>query len=80
MGAPMAGTGTAVWWDKLLDRRLTLGIPQVGLMSVSGRYLENWTLEPDLFVAHDPRTMAMAEDPQALAAVRALLEQLDAAQ
>ena len=76
VGAPFAGTGTAVWWDRLLDPRLTLGIPQIGFMSPGGRYLENWSFEPDLFVAHDPRTMATPRDPQVAAAVELLLRQL----
>ncbi len=77
VGAPVAGTGTAVWWERLMDPALVFGIPQVGMVDREGRYAENNTLEPDVLVLTDPVKIAAGVDEQLLAAVRTLLEELD---
>jgi C-terminal processing protease CtpA/Prc len=73
VGAPVAGTGTAVWWETLLDPTLYFGIPQVGTMDASGRYLENQDLDPDVLVLLDPREVAAGKDAQLEAAVKTVL-------
>lgn len=78
VGAPVAGTGTAVWWERLIDPALVFGIPQVGMVDPDGNYMENLTLEPDVEVLMDPVQVAAGVDQQLLAAVRVLLEELDA--
>ena len=32
VGAPVAGTMTAVWWERQIDPSIVFGIPQVGCM------------------------------------------------
>ncbi|HVG93467.1 MAG TPA: S41 family peptidase, partial [Planctomycetota bacterium] len=73
VGAPLAGTATAVWWERLINPALVFGIPQVGMVGEDGAYLENRTLEPDVVVLQDPVKVAQGEDEQLLAAVRVLL-------
>ncbi len=77
VGAPVAGTGTAVWWEHLMDPRFVFGIPQVGMMDAQGRYMENHTLVPDVLVLTDPEKIAAGTDEQLLAAVSVLLDELD---
>ena len=76
VGTPVAGTATAVWWERLMDPDLVFGIPQVGMQTADGRYLENLELEPDVLVFNDPESVARGEDKQLEAAVRVLLEDL----
>lgn len=74
VGAPVAGTGTAVWWERLINPDLVFGIPQVGMLDNEGRYMENQQLEPDVLVYNSPETVAEGGDDQLEAAVRLLLE------
>lgn len=77
VGARVAGTGTAVWWETLIDPEVLFGIPQVGLQGADGRYLENQELVPDVEVPDDPERAARGDDPQLEAAVRLLLETVE---
>ncbi len=79
IGAPVAGTSTAVWWENQVDSTLIFGIPQVGITNLEGRYLENFQLEPDVLVINDHESMARGEDKQMEKAVEVLLEDLKAA-
>jgi tricorn protease len=76
VGTPVAGTGTAVWWEEQIDPTLTFGIPQVGMLDATGTFLENQELQPDVRVANDPASIARGEDPQLEAAVKLLLDEL----
>ncbi len=76
VGAPVAGTGTAVWWERLIDQELIFGIPQVGMVDPRGEYLENQTLEPDVTVLTEPSRIGSGMDDQLLEAVRVLLDEL----
>lgn len=76
IGTPVPGTGTAVWWETLIDRSLYFGIPQVGMMSKDRKYLENQELQPDIFVYNGPNAMNAGEDPQLKRSVEVLLAQL----
>jgi tricorn protease len=78
VGTPVAGTGTAVWWEELPGGGMVFGIPQVGILDESGRLLENQQLEPDLLVENTPESLAAGRDLQLEAAVAELLRQLDA--
>jgi C-terminal processing protease CtpA/Prc len=74
IGMPVAGTSTAVWWERLHTGEIIFGIPQVGMMDLDdGSYLENAQLEPDYRVELDPESAARGEDPQLLKAVEVLL-------
>jgi len=78
VGAPVPGTGTAVWWETMIDRSLVFGIPQVGMVTPDGKYLENTQLEPDVVVFNDPNAMQAGRDPQLAKAVEVLLKQIKA--
>jgi len=74
IGMPMAGTGTAVWWETLQDPTLVFGIPEVGVVGLDGKYLENQTLTPDIQVQDDFNTLSGGRDQQLEAAVNELLK------
>lgn len=75
VGMPVPGTGTAVWWEYLGDQDLVFGIPEVGVMTMDGKYYENNQCEPDYQVANDYNTMISGEDAQLKKAVEVLLGQ-----
>ncbi len=73
VGMPVAGTGTAVWWEGL-QNNMWFGIPQVGMIDNNGNYLENQQLEPDVKQALDPGAVSMGRDQQLEEAVKVLLQ------
>ena len=77
VGAPVPGTGTAVWWERQINPEIVFGIPQVGLVSNDGKYLENNQLEPDVLVLNTPSAVAAGKDPQLESAVTLLLDDLE---
>lgn len=76
IGMPVPGTGTAVWWEQLIDKSLVFGIPQVGTVTNDGKYLENTQLEPDIKVSQKPEEIAEGTDRQLEKAIESLLEGL----
>ena len=74
VGAPVAGTMTAVWWETLMDRSLVFGIPQVGCRDLRGVYGENTTLQPDIEVYNTPEDLVNGYDRQLEKAVRTLMK------
>jgi C-terminal processing protease CtpA/Prc len=76
VGTPVAGTGTAVWWERQIDPTLVFGIPQVGYVMPNGKYLENSELAPDVLVVNDPESRTNGRDLQLERAVAVLLEEL----
>ncbi|MCB0587560.1 MAG: PDZ domain-containing protein, partial [Phaeodactylibacter sp.] len=79
IGMPVPGTATAVWWERLHTGDLIFGIPQVGVVTNDGEYLENNQLEPDIKVPNEPGVVSKGEDQQLEAAVKELLRQLEQA-
>ena len=79
VGTPIAGTGTAVWWETLINPAIVFGIPQIGMVTPDGKYLENLELEPDVLVYNPPESVARGEDRQIAKAVEVLLKQLGSA-
>lgn len=77
VGAPVAGTMTAVWWERQIDPTLVFGIPMVGWVDKQGGYAENTTLQPDVLQYNAPQEVMRGEDAQLKAAVDCLLKQLD---
>jgi Tol biopolymer transport system component/C-terminal processing protease CtpA/Prc len=73
IGMPVPGTGTAVWWETMQDPTLFFGIPQVGVVTMDGKYYENNQLEPDIKVMNDYSQMIKGEDQQIKEAVKQLL-------
>ncbi len=76
IGMPVAGTGTAVWWEQLHNGELVFGIPQVGMVDNKGNYMENNELQPDYEVPLTPEKVTNGEDEQIAKAIKVLLEQL----
>ncbi|MGM9702113.1 MAG: S41 family peptidase [Prevotella sp.] len=74
IGAPVAGTMTAVWWETLMDYSLVFGIPQVGCRSMKGVYGENTTLNPDIVVYNTPEDYINGYDRQLEKAVKELMK------
>lgn len=77
IGMPVPGTGTAVWWERQIDPTLVFGIPQVGMLSMDGEYLENNQLEPDIKLPNAPEQIILGVDQQLTKAVEVLLEEQD---
>ena len=63
IGAPIAGTMTAVWWETLING-MVFGIPQVGCQDMSGRFAENLQLNPDIEVYNTPTDYINGYDRQ----------------
>jgi tricorn protease len=74
LGMPVAGTGTAVWWERLQDPTLVFGIPEVGFRDQRGEYMEKALIEPDITVANDPALLSAGRDQQIEQAVKELLK------
>jgi len=74
IGAPMAGTMTAVWWERLMDSSLVFGIPQVGCMDMEGHYAENKQLDPDIVVYNTPKDYLSGHDRQLERAVEEMMK------
>jgi len=73
IGMPVPGTGTAVWWEVLIDGKTVFGIPQVGMQSVSEQTLvENQELQPDIKVNNSYKSMLNGIDEQLISAVNEL--------
>lgn len=78
VGAPVPGTMTSVWWERLQDSSLIFGTPVIGYRTAEGNYLENSQLEPDIYVLNSPEDAANGLDAQLKAAVDELIRELDA--
>jgi C-terminal processing protease CtpA/Prc len=76
VGMPVAGTGTAVWWKRMQNPRLVLGIPQLGIQNMNNEFLENLQLVPDVRVPHHAPTLNQSTDPQIKMAIDLLLKQV----
>ena len=76
IGAPVAGTMTAVWWERLIDNTMVFGIPQVGCVGMDGRYGENNTLHPDIEVYNSPEDYLNGNDEQLKTAVQEMLREV----
>ena len=74
IGAPVAGTMTAVWWERMMDSSLVFGIPQVGCRGMDGVYGENTTLYPDIEVYNTPEDIINGYDRQLERAVREMMK------
>lgn len=74
IGMPVPGTGTAVWWERMIDGSTVFGIPQIGMRTVKeDRLMENFQLEPDIKVKNDPAKVNTGTDQQLQKAVEELL-------
>lgn len=76
IGMPVAGTGTAVWWERQIDPTIVFGIPMVATIGKEGRPTENLELEPDIKVPLPYNKFLNGEDTQLEAAVKELLQEV----
>jgi tricorn protease len=76
VGMPVPGTCTSVWWERLPNRNLVFGIPEVALLDMQGDIMENKHLAPTYLVANDPALVAAGRDQQLEKAVEVLLAKL----
>lgn len=75
IGMPVAGTGTAVWWETMIDGQTVFGIPQVGMRSITeGVLVENHDLLPDILVNNEYEKFTIGIDQQLKAAVEELMK------
>ncbi len=76
IGMPVAGTGTAVWWETQIDPTMVFGIPMIAVIGLKeNRPLENMQLEPDIKVEDDYNKILTGEDQQIEAAVKEMLKE-----
>lgn len=76
IGTPVAGTMTAVWWETMIDNTMVFGIPQVGCMTLDGKYAENTQLSPDITVYNTPEDFLNGNDRQLKAAIEEMMKQI----
>jgi Tol biopolymer transport system component/C-terminal processing protease CtpA/Prc len=76
IGMPVAGTGTAVWWERQIDPSLVFGIPMVATIGKEKRPTENLQLEPDIRVLNDYSAILKGKDQQLERAVKEMLEEI----
>jgi len=73
IGMPVAGTGTAVWWETQIDPTLVFGIPMVATIGKENRPTENLQVEPDIRVPLTYEDFLSGKDTQLEAAVKEML-------
>ena len=76
IGTPVAGTMTAVWWETMIDNTMVFGIPQVGCMTLDGKYAENTQLNPDITIYNTPEDFLNGNDRQLKAAIEEMMKQI----
>ncbi len=78
VGMQVPGTCTSVWWERLQDRDLVFGIPEVTMLDTQGDVMENKHLDPTYEVEPDPALLAQGRDQQLEKAVEVMLSKLPA--
>jgi len=76
IGMPVAGTGTAVWWERQIDPTLVFGIPMVATLGKENRPTENLQVEPDLKVQVPYEAYLNGTDTQIETAVKEMLKEI----
>ena len=76
IGMPVAGTGTAVWWETQIDPTIVFGIPMIGTIGKEGRPTENLQVEPDIRVPLSYEDLLNGKDTQIEAAVKEMLKEI----
>jgi C-terminal processing protease CtpA/Prc len=76
VGMPVPGTCSSVWWERLQNRDLVFGIPEVALTDMQGDVMENKHLAPTYPVEPDPAEIATGRDAQLEKAVQVLMTKL----
>ncbi len=76
IGMPVAGTGTAVWWETQIDPTMVFGIPMVATIGKENRPTENLQVEPDIRVPLPYEDFLNGKDDQLEAAVKEMLKEV----
>ena len=76
IGMPVAGTGTAVWWESQIDPTLVFGIPMVATIGKENRPTERLQIEPDIRVPLPYEGFLNGDDAQLDAAVKEMLKEV----
>ena len=76
IGMPVAGTGTAVWWETQIDPTIVFGIPMVATIGKENRPTENLQVEPDIKVPLKYEDFLAGKDTQIEAAVKEMLSEI----
>ncbi|SHM78948.1 C-terminal processing protease CtpA/Prc, contains a PDZ domain [Chitinophaga jiangningensis] len=76
VGMPVAGTGTAVWWETQIDPTIVFGIPMVATIGAENRPTENLQVEPDIRVPLPFEGFLAGTDAQMEAAVKEMLKEI----
>ncbi|MEJ2883597.1 S41 family peptidase [Pedobacter sp. GR22-6] len=74
IGMPVAGTGTAVWWERQIDPTMVFGIPMIGTIGKENRTTENMQVEPDIKVQVTYESYLNGSDTQIETAVKEMLK------
>lgn len=75
IGMPVAGTGTAVWWETQINNKIIFGIPMIATYGAGETHAtENHQLEPDVMVLNEYNKVLAGEDQQLIAAVKEMLK------
>ncbi len=76
IGMPVAGTGTAVWWERQIDPTIIFGIPMIATIGKENRPTENLQVDPDIRVPLPYEDFLAGKDPQLEAAVQEMLKEI----
>lgn len=76
IGKPVAGTGTAVWWETQIDPSIIFGIPMIATAGTDGKITENLELEPDFDVDLNYSNFLKGKDDQLEKTVEELLKEI----
>ncbi|MBV8252127.1 MAG: PD40 domain-containing protein [Chitinophaga sp.] len=76
VGMPVAGTGTAVWWETQIDPSIVFGIPMIATIGKENRPTENLQVEPDIRVPLRYEEFLAGKDAQMEAAVKEMLKEV----
>lgn len=76
IGMPVAGTGTAVWWERQMDPTLIFGIPMIGTIGIENLVTENLQVEPDIRVPVKYEDYLSGSDTQIEVAVKEMLKSI----
>jgi len=75
IGMPVAGTGTAVWWETQINDKMVFGIPMIGTYGAGETHAtENYQLEPDQLILNEYNKILNGQDQQLEAAVKEMLK------
>jgi len=74
VGMPVAGTGTAVWWEQQINPRIVFGIPMIGTYGAGETHAtENYQLEPDILILNEYSKLLGGQDQQLETAVKEMM-------